>query len=576
MTLFAVAVLMFVSHSDAATPTLPVARWTEVPNLTYEDDFILTLSAEHISGIDRVEFTLDDRQPVVVREKTPHPQTGYPEYLFPVGRLNDGVHVVSATVHANNGGVLDLKGDPMQVGDLNARNSGINSFYFRSGDLPVVTVGVGKDFENLDEMFEVMDPVGHRVLVSGDFVGVSKDWGRNRYEHSTNPILIEGVDGARMTGLFGGISARSLVFKNIEFAVPMGSGGGTRIFGGDRRTNNIIAWVGCTFAPDSQDPDCWKDLGWVRYTSMTFYGGIFSIGNTYHKVNKGPDRVTLSKGDSFTYLTWDCLSANPGAAINLTVDRGSTRCDNHGKHADIIQYWGAADESVYGPTRNRLFVDWVVTNFYGQVGHLEGTRRLLEDGTKEPSNYKDWYFARWSVDGHDGQSMNFYCYQATNFTFEDLTMRNIAMEIYGGMRYPGLIARNVISYKWKSLESPSNFWVPEIVGDGYFENWWVENSGNRGYELTGYGPVDFANPEPPIVESPTGCIEYPGYGSVEFSDPELIDLSNTIFESAPCYESRDLTYLLAAFGKAGTVWDLDGDGVVGARDLGLLLESMCI
>ena len=576
MTLFAVVVLLFCSNSDTTVLTSPVARWTEVPNLTYEDDFIVTLSAEHISGINRVEFSIDGGAPIIVRTKTPHPDTGYPEYLLPVGNLNDGLHEVTATVFANSGGSLVLRGDPMRVGDLNARNSGVNSFFFRSGDLPVVTIGVGKEYESLDQMFEAMDPRGHRVLVSGDFVGVSRDWGRNRYEYSSNPILIEGADGARMTGLFGGISGSSLVFKDIEFAVPMGENAGARLFGGDRRTNNMIAWVGCTFRPDSDDPDCWKDLGWVRYTSVNFYGGIFSIGNSYYKVNKGPDRCTLSKGDSFSYLTWDCLSANPGAAIDLTVDRGSTRCDNHGRHADIIQYWGAADESVYGPTRNRMFVDWKVTNYYGQVGHLEGTRRFNADGTREPSNYQDWYFARWSIDGHDGQSMNFYCYKATNFTFEDLVMRNIEMEIFGGMRYPGMIARNVISYKWKSLVAPSEFWVPEVVGNGYFENWWVENPGNGGYDLTGHGPVDYANPEPPIVESPTGCVEYPGFGSVEFSDPALIDLENTVFETTPCYDARDLTYLLAKFGQGGTEWDLDGDGVVAARDLGLLLESMCL
>ena len=109
--------------SSVIEERLPVARWTEIPFVKRDDDFIVTLSAEHFNGIDRVEFILDDGQPISVTEKTPHPETGYPEYLFPVGQLEDGYHIVDAFVYANSGEVLELTGDPLRFGNLNVRNN---------------------------------------------------------------------------------------------------------------------------------------------------------------------------------------------------------------------------------------------------------------------------------------------------------------------------------------------------------------------------------------------------------------------------------------------------------------------
>ena len=535
-----------------------MARWTEVPNLTYGDDFIVTLSAEHVSGINRVEFSIDGGAPVIVRTKTPHPDTGYPEYLLPVGDLNDGLHEVTATVFANSGSSLVLGGDDNRLGNLNALNNGLGSFFFRKGGL--VTVTVPGDYPTLDALFEEVDPAGMRVLISGDFVGLSSDPGRGVYPYSDNPILFEGDGTARMTGSFGSISRRSLVFKDIEFAMPFDPG--LRLFYGDRNTVNMIAWVGCTFTPDSDDPNAWQLFGWSRFTKTNWKGGIYSVDNLYSKLNKGPDRVTMSKGDTFEYLTWDCFSANPGCIVNLFVNKGTGTCDNHSRHCDVIQYLKDSLPVEFGPTRNRLFVDWNVMNYYGQVGHIEGS---------PADSYEDFYFARWVVDGHFDQSMNNYASVTKNWTLKDLTMRGIDFELFGSGTYQGLIAENIITEKWKANASPDVFWAN--TDGGYFVNWHVEDPGNNGWQLTSTGPVDWKNPTPEVVEVPE-CTSYPNLDPVVFRDAEEIDLSNTVF-GPPCYTQEDLAQLLAVFGSDDPEWDLNDDGVVNGYDLTLLLANTC-
>ena len=121
-----------------------------MPYVKQGDDFIVTLSAEHFSGIERVEFMLDGEWPTIVTQKTPHPVTGYPEYLFPVGQLEDGYHTVEATVYANSGDVLQLTGDPLRFGTLNVRNNGLNAFIFQTGEYETVTVGATGDYPTID------------------------------------------------------------------------------------------------------------------------------------------------------------------------------------------------------------------------------------------------------------------------------------------------------------------------------------------------------------------------------------------------------------------------------------------
>jgi len=562
---------------------LPSARWTEVPYQTRGDDFIVTLSAEHINGIDRVEFVLDGGEPIIVTEKTPHPETGYPEYLFPVGQLEEGLYELVANVYATSGEVLTLEGDPLQYGNLDRRNNGINSFFFRIGDIETINVGPNGQFLTIDDAFAALgaDIRGKRLLLEATHytTGLSRYYGKNEWEPNSNPVIIEGVEGTSFAGTIGRAAEIQWVFKNITFHMMNNGGGASNaIVLGDRYGMSSVAWVDCTFITDPNSEFDWRDLGWQRYTDMVFDGGIYTVGNDYYKVVKGPNKVTLSKNDFFYNLTWDCLSANPAGVFNLWTDRQSSMCDTHTAHVDIVQYWASFDEEEWGvPTANRMFCDIRATNMYGQIGHFEGTRRPAEGGGWEPSNYANWYFARWEIDSHiTSQSLNFYAYQWTDLTLEDMNVRDASIDMlthHGGDVPPfdGLIVKNVVHFKNRVTDG-AGFWTPQYIGDGYFENLWVQDCGNGGSALTGCGPVDWANPEPPIDDYI--CLDAPGYGDVGVSDPNLIDLSNTVF-GVECYTGEDLAGLLQSFGSSDSEWDLNDDGIVNGKDIAHCLANFC-
>ena len=613
MTLFAIAVFVFTSSFATTAPTNPVARWTEAPYLTRSTDFVLTLSAEHPAGIAQVEFRLNDGAVRVVREKAPHPTTGYREYLLPidVDSLPDGLHEVRAVVRSLDGGVLELSGDPLSVGNLSVRNNGINSFFFRTGVQRTIRIGPTGEFPTIDSAFAALPDVrGTRLLLeSGDHVGLSVDWGKLRqWGVSDQPVLIEGVDkSARMVGRFGFSRYTSFAFRNLTILCgKIPEGGGERFINGSNRGNNMLFFLGCLFVPDSADPLAWQQLGWRRSNDLGFFGGIFSIGNVYHKINKGPDAVTLSKHDVFKYLTWDCLSTNPGGVFDLWTDLQQSSCDDHGKHTDIIQYFRPHRLLDHGPVRNRLFCDVRATNFWAQPGNLTGSNEKDADGVLlHPSLFKDWVFARWTIDSQDRWAGLNFNTPSENVAFIDITFRNATLNLYNrlhpqqvaaGMTHAnrGLFFRNVITNKWKALGTP------EEISDGVvIENFWTEQYRPQDRFLTGSGPVDYARPSAPIglpsdgtdgycrtlaqseqeildQDGVLGCSLGDHRGHMYFYyDDEDLDLSNSVFAPESCYGARDLTRLLAAFGSAGTKWDLDGDGEVSGRDLGRLLESMC-
>ena len=561
---------------------LPCARWTEIPEVSHDSPFYITLSAEHISGIDRVEFIIDNDETKIVSSKPPHPDTGYPEYMIEIDPQDyeDGRHEVVARVISNDGNMLELSGDPSDIPeddirrDLMVRNNDLNSFFFRieKDGVDVITVGPLGTYPTLDAMFEDLGSSvrGKRVEITGDFVGISQDWGRisgqPRWEQDTNPIVfVASENGATMRGTWrigdldgGGLTATSMVFEGIRFKLPYRRGNSPVLWQSDRNNIQLIAWRGCTFVADLDDTtwnqfttdmgydpveDVWKTLGWSHLvgSNPNWYGGIFTINNLYDRISKGPNRVTMSKGDEFRYLTYDCLSQNPGSAFNLTVHNGTTICDNHSSHVDIVQYWSpdVTGELLAqtGPCRNRMFCDITARNYYGQIGQFQGNKVGDTPGQDsnylEPSEYKDWYLARWDIDGKSDQSLNMYAFKATNWTLEDMTFKDAKIELFGqftedpmaGKQWPGFYAKNIITAKWSSggvtddggeRKLAAAWWDDAVLqynDTGYaggFENWHVVNGGLGGSAyLTSFGPIEWTNTgvELPESEQPVGIVD---------------------------------------------------------------------
>lgn len=280
---------------DFTDERLPVARWTEVPNIHRGSNFHVTLSAEHYNGIKEVEFSVDGETPIIVASKSNHPDTRYPEYLLPidVNNLSDGRHEVTAKVTSKSGevggGVLMLEGDPHQYENLDRRNNGINSFYFHTGEQKTVTVGDDPDpdsdnYLTLEALFsdyrsKGLDPRGLRVEMQGNRThtanagefpinqnGITSAL-NNVFKDVDNrrPIEIVGMDGAEFRGTFGKVKNVSWSFKNMKFRVGNGESyingskewtqnvGIPAIAQGSRSGSGIcpeVSFINCTFAPD--------------------------------------------------------------------------------------------------------------------------------------------------------------------------------------------------------------------------------------------------------------------------------------------------------------------------------------
>jgi hypothetical protein len=106
----------------------PIARFTELPELTREGDFYVTLQAYHMEGIHKVTFIMDNGDPIDVYRPVPHPDDlgthydksasalgkDYEEYMVKVdttGMENNSVHEIRAIVWPNSGYPLVLQGE---------------------------------------------------------------------------------------------------------------------------------------------------------------------------------------------------------------------------------------------------------------------------------------------------------------------------------------------------------------------------------------------------------------------------------------------------------------------------------
>ncbi len=555
----------------------PVARWTETPYAVRGDDFIVTLSAEHFSGIKKVVFTLDGETEFTARRKRPHPMTKYPEYLFPVGDLEDGVHEVTATIYANSGATLTLEGDARRFGDLNVRNNGLNSYIFRTGEYEDISVGPNGDFPSIDAAFASGDIRGKRLILEpGEYRGLSATYGKRlRTVGEPDPVVIQGGPGVSFSGRFGSVYNTSVIFRDITFKMPLRESGGDRWIRSSRKSNEMVAWEGCLFTPDSDDPLSWRQIEWLQYTDMQFHAGVFSIANTFYKVSTGLARVTLSKGDSMEYRIWDAFTKNPGAVLDFYDNKSTGNgaidgpgCGNSALHGDIIQFWNPAPLEEYGPTRNRLFVDITSMNMDYQVAHFEGDWRKDENGVKPAAAYADWYLARWVVDSKkSSSSMNFASSGAPvhyrNITLEDMTFSRASIDVgfSNHVTYEGLRARQCITYKWRKSGV-----CPDTIFDE-IEGWHVETTSKCDEGLS-VGPVDWAD------RDPAGPREYTCDGG--YWNEVMPDLSNSVFTAnTDCYTLDDVASAMSTVRSSDMTWDLNGDGRVSGKDIQIIYGNLC-
>ena len=106
----------------------PIARFTEIPEITREGDFFVTLQAYHMEGIHKVTFIMDGGDPIDVYAPIDHPDSlgtdydnsgsgygkGYREYMVRVdtsSMTHNTAHEIRAIVWPNSGYPLILQGE---------------------------------------------------------------------------------------------------------------------------------------------------------------------------------------------------------------------------------------------------------------------------------------------------------------------------------------------------------------------------------------------------------------------------------------------------------------------------------
>ena len=114
--------------SDKGFSAAAIFRFTELPEITREDDFYVTAQAYHIEGIKKVTFIMDGGTPIDAWEPVPHPNDlgtdydntpsglgkDFKEYMVRVdtsNMTNDTVHEIRAIAWPNKGYPVVLQGE---------------------------------------------------------------------------------------------------------------------------------------------------------------------------------------------------------------------------------------------------------------------------------------------------------------------------------------------------------------------------------------------------------------------------------------------------------------------------------
>ena len=470
-----------------------IARWTELPYITRSEDFYITVSAYHMADIKRVDFFLDGGQRVRTTEMTPHPETGYAEYMakIDVSLLTTGLHEVRAIAYPFHGEPRVLQGEYLPgLRNLHDVNNGNCSFWFQYDPSPtVVTVGGGQSqFETIDEAIQSMGPAiyGGRIeLAAGTHTWLSQIHSSFMNTEERKVLTVSGGAGLnrddviiRGSKVIGYGKAMSVHIKNLTVITEEVPDNGrqnlftgsfskdNRIFFDNLKVTHLDSEYGWGLLSDNQrlaKPFTeWKLGCWMKDVDL-------------ENVAKGITGVTMAKNVTFTRLSADAFGGSPGVIINLKIDKMDNYNANHGQHPDIIQFTSANGPNV----ENRIFADISATNHYTQVSHING------------HPMENFAFIRWCIDSkYVSQTFN-WMQPFDHVVMDSCTFRNT--RVLFGSTVSHFLVRDTVMNKL----APSDMNVNQVfqLSTCVFDNFRIESS----HSLPGasMGPVNFASSSAP-------------------------------------------------------------------------------
>ena len=469
-----------------------IARWTELPYITRDRDFYVTISAFHMAEIDRVEFILNGGEPVVTREVQPHPDTGYAEYMVKVdvSDLTPGLHEIRAIAYPRTGQPRVLQGETDRSG-IHMVNNGNESFWFNYDPSPTTAwVGPNSQYPTIDAAIAALgeDLYGGRIYLSEGSHDLFDQYNSTFQNTDENKVLtISSAPGLDATKVFiegyagpgdGVLRNASLHIKDVSVLAPVidhqsaalkGFGPHRLILEGvyNTSTDPVRGWAKLNVQRLADAVAEWTLGCWMKDCSLV-------------NVPKGPKSVTMAKNVSYTRISADAFPSGPGAVINCWLDKADPYNADHQQHADIFQL------SVTYPVEileNRILADVRATNNTNQIGHITGVNEI-----------KNFAIVRWEVDSmYSGSSMNLFR-DIDHLVIDDCTFRNCAIA-FGG-RFTNTLVRDTLMYRWRDEDRGFDalFDADTTIIDGLH----FEDESNPPFPGTTTGLVHYAAPSPPV------------------------------------------------------------------------------
>jgi hypothetical protein len=480
-----------------------IARWTELPFITRDQDFYITISAYHMTDIDRVEFILNGGDPVSTSEVQPHPETGYPEYMakIDVSELTTGTHEIRAVIYPNHGKPRVLQGSH-DTENIHVINNGNHSFWFNYDPAPrTVRVGPNSEFSTIDEAIETMGSLiidGRIELEAGDYY-----WFTDRHMNLNNTIDHKVLTICAAPGVgreeirirrhmadtigtkFLSVHLRGMTI--LPTVNPVSNKHARLLVGGGTQANRLfLEDIFCTSETDN--PNGWG-ASYVQELAkplVSWKGGVWVKGADFENLPKGVDTVYLAKHTTFHRASWDLWGGSPGSVFDCVIDKHDNFNAQHSNHADIIQSFVQGDY-----VENRIFADISATNHYTQIGHLEWSSKL--------SNFA---FVRWTIDEeYQDQSLNFYP-DFDHLVMSDCIFKNATVNFFNYNKH--VLFRNVISYKYKGNAVQDVFDDSTMIIDNI--HFILQRSGAPTWAT--YGEVTWASPSAPAGEPSDGSGDF--------------------------------------------------------------------
>ena len=483
-----------------------IARWTELPYITRSEDFYVTVSAFHMADIKRVDFFLDGGQRLRTTEVTPHPETGYAEYMakIDVSLLTTGLHEVRAIAYPFHGEPRVLQGEYVP-GDANLHdvNNGNSSFWFQYDPAPtVVTVGGDQgQFETIDEAIQSMGPAiyGGRIeLAAGTHFWLSQSHSSFSNTVERKVLTVSGAAGLdrddvilRGTSMGGYAKGMSVHIKNLSVITEgIPESGRQNMFQGSFAVDNRI------FFEDLHVSHMDTEYGWgllnhnqrIAKPFTEWKLGCWMKNVDHSNIAKGITGVTMAKHVTFSRLSADAFGGSPGVLVDIKIDKMDNYNANHQQHPDILQFTSATGPGV----ENRIFADITATNHYTQVGHINA------------HPMKNFAFVRWSVDSkYTSQTLNWMT-PFDHVVMDSCTFRN--SRILFASTVSNFLVRNTVMNKL----APSDMNVNQVfqLSTCVFDDFKIES--NHSLPGASTGAVNFAS-----TSAPPGAISDGSDGFIE-------------------------------------------------------------